>query len=239
MTEAEILEQVRQMRERGSAPKQIARALGLRPAQVAPLIRQVSEASQAQADPADRALLGCWISPGWSVGLGLEGEAVQWGAADPLRTEEQVTTGGLAQALIVRRERASRVTVCGFLVDTYCLGVKACTGPETMAAGSVDDYRRSFFEAFDAPEVPAPLELVQHLVHGGVAYARGLGFEPRDDDFETVRPYLGTPEGPTPITFGRDGQPFFFAGPHDDHRAVRATLDSTVGAGNYHFLAPA
>jgi hypothetical protein len=234
MTEEELIERVRQMRERGSAPKQIARALGLRPAQVAPLIRQVSELRQARADPAGRALLGCWISPGWSVGLGLGDAAAAWGAADPLRADDP-ETGGLAQALIVRQERASRVTVCGFLVDVYCLGVKNCLGPLTMSAGSVDDYRRTFFEAFGASAVAAPLELVQQVVHGAVAYARGLGFEPADE-FAAVSPFLGTADAPNPLQFGRDGGPFYISGPRDDHRAVRATLDRTVGPGNYRFL---
>jgi hypothetical protein len=45
--------------------------------------------------------------------------------------------------LLARRERASRVTVCGFLVDVYCLGVKNVTGPEVMGAGSLQAYARS------------------------------------------------------------------------------------------------
>ena len=206
----------------------------MRPAEVAPLIRQVAAVQQSRADPGDRALIGCWVSPGWSVGLGLEGAGADWAATVPLGADEP-HTGGLVQALIVRQERASRVTVCGFLVDTYCLGVKNCTGPLTMGAGSVDDYRRSFFRAFETPELPAPLELIQQLVHGAVAYARGLGFEPAAD-FGSTSPFLGTSDAPNPIRFGRDGRPFYISGPRDDPGAVRAVLDRTVGAGNYQFL---
>lgn len=54
--------------------------------------------------------------------------------------------GGLANVLIVRRERASRVTACGFLVDVYCLGVKNTVGPVPMGSGTVEEFRRMFFE---------------------------------------------------------------------------------------------
>lgn len=105
------------MRERGSSPKQIARALGMRPAEVAPLIRQEAAMRQAQNDPADRALVGSWISAGWSAGLGLDGESADWGADDRRADNQQPDAGGLVKVLIARRDRASRVTLCGFLVD--------------------------------------------------------------------------------------------------------------------------
>jgi hypothetical protein len=82
MIDEALLAQVRLMRERGSSPKQIAKALGLRPAAVAPLVRQVATLQQSHDDPSDRVLLGCWVSPGWSAGLGLVGAPAAWAALD-------------------------------------------------------------------------------------------------------------------------------------------------------------
>jgi len=234
MTDDSLLAQVRLMRERGSSPKQIAKALGLRPAAVAPLVRQVAELQQSHDDPADRVLLGCWVSPGWSVGLGLDEAPAGWAALDPLRGGEPAT-GGLANVLIVRQERASRVTACGFLVDVYCLGVKNAVGPLPMGSGAVEDFSRRFFGGFDDAPVSVPLEFAQAVVHGAVAYARGLGFEPHPD-FDAVVGYLGAPAGPSPIRFGRDGQPFYISGPYDNPRAVMDTLEATAGGGNYHYM---
>jgi hypothetical protein len=234
MTDDALLAQVRLMRERGSSPKQIAKALGLRPAAVAPLVRQVAAAQQSHYVPADRVLLGCWISPGWSAGLGLDGAPAAWAALDPVGAGEPATRG-LANVLIVRQERASRVTACGFLVDVYCLGVKNAVGPVPMGSGAVEEFSGKFFSAFDDLPVSVPLELAQAVVHGGVAYARGLGFEPHPD-FDAVVPYLGTPAGPSPIRFGRDGKPFYVSGPYDKPRAVVETLEATVGAGNYDYM---
>lgn len=234
VTDDALLAQVRLMRERGSSPKQIARALGLRPAAVAPLVRQVAAMAQSHDDPADRLLLGCWISPGWSAGLGLDEAPAAWAALDPIGAGEPAT-GGLANVLIVRQERASRVTACGFLVDVYCLGVKNAVGPMPMGLGAIEDFSRKFFRGFDDPAVSCPLDLAQAVVHGAVAYARTLGFEPHPD-FDATEPYLGTPAGPSPIRFGRDGKPFYVSGPYDTPRAVVNTLEATVGAGNYDYL---
>ncbi len=234
MTDDALLAQVRLMRERGSSPKQIAKALGLRPAAVAPLVRQVAAIAQSHDDPADRVLLGCWISQGWSAGLGLEAAPAAWAALDPVGASEPAT-GGLANVLIVRQERASRVTACGFLVDVYCLGVKNAVGPVPMGSGAIEDFSRKYFSVFDDPPVAVPIELAQAVVHGAVAYARTLGFEPHPD-FDATVPYLATLAGPSPIRFGRDGKPFYVSGPYDTPRAVVQTLEATVGAGNYHYM---
>jgi hypothetical protein len=106
-----------------------------------------------------------------------------------------------------------------------------------MGLGSLDAWRREFFSAFDSPGVEAPLELAQHLVHGAVAFTRGLGFEPYEE-FAAAAVYLGEPAGPVPIEFGWDGVPFYVAGPYDDARFVVRTLDAAVGEGNYHYVLP-
>jgi hypothetical protein len=54
--DSQLLERVRALRATGRSPKQIARALGLRPAQVTPLVRLVAAE--------DRAALP---SPSWSA----------------------------------------------------------------------------------------------------------------------------------------------------------------------------
>lgn len=56
-----LLGRVRELRAAGRSPKQIARALGVRPATVAPLVRTVAR-EDAATDP--DAVVGCWVSPG-------------------------------------------------------------------------------------------------------------------------------------------------------------------------------
>lgn len=87
-------------------------------------------------------------------------------------------------------------------------------GSHTTGSGSLDAWRREFSSAFDSPDVEAPMDLAQHLVHGSVTFARGLGFEPHEE-FPAAAAYLREPAGPAPIEFGRDGAPFYVVGLYD------------------------
>ncbi len=64
---------VKELRARGLPPKQIARAVGLRLSEVTPLLRDLAREREATA--VEPALAGCWVSAGWSAGLGWDGHA--------------------------------------------------------------------------------------------------------------------------------------------------------------------
>jgi len=74
-------------------------------------------------------------------------------------------------------------------------------------------------------------------VHGSIEAARRLGFEPHRE-FPVVTDHLGSWHGGGAITFGKDGAPFYVAGPYDDARSVIETLTETVGEGHFTFVAP-
>jgi len=209
MSDRELLAEVRRLRAAGASPREIARALGVRRAVVAPLVREV--AAEVQPVPlADAEPAGCWVSPSWSCELLVDWRDgwhdVDLGEAGP---------AGIALVLVARAGRRDRVSVCGYLVDTFCLGVKDVIGPEEMRRRDLPAFRRRYFGVFPGEPVPAPIDLAQHLVLGAVAFASGLGFSPAPD-FEEARGHLGELEGPCAITFGREGRPLYVQGPYDD-----------------------
>jgi len=71
MLDDDLRGRVRELRAAGRSPKQIARALGVRPAAVAPLVRSLAQ-QDAAAQP-QPAVVGCWVSPGWSTALTVDG----------------------------------------------------------------------------------------------------------------------------------------------------------------------
>lgn len=225
---------VRELRGKGSPPKAIARTLGLRPSDVAHLVREL--ASEPEAVPSEPELVGCWVNRGWSSGLGFDPRP-DW----PDRPEFQPPDGSdpdlavLVSVLVARRDRRKRLSVCGYLVDTGCLGVKNAVGPKPVADRKLPDFVRSYFQAYEDAPVSIPLDLAQQLVYGAEAYARGLGFEPHPD-YAAAREHLGEWSGQSVITFGRHGKPFYFQGPYDDATAVLRTLDKSVGRGKYEFV---
>ncbi|HVE97096.1 MAG TPA: helix-turn-helix domain-containing protein [Pseudonocardiaceae bacterium] len=223
---------VRELRAAGRSPKQIARALGVRPAIVAPLVRTIAQ-QDAAAEP-QPAVIGCWVSPGWSAALTIDRHDDWPDVANPEGGAE-----GVACVVVARRHRPQRVSVCGYLVDVYCLGVKNALGPQIMNERDLPAFRRCFFTPFNEVAAPlaVPLELARHLVYGAVDYARQLGFEPAPD-FEPAAGHLGPWQETSAITFGRRGVPFYVAGPYDNPNRVVRTLTRSVGDGNFQFIMP-
>jgi len=226
----ELLARVRALRAEGHSPKSIARALRVRPAIIAPLVREVA-AAEAPAEPA---VVGCWVSPGWSMNLTVSGHP-EWPDVDT----SAHGLDGVASVAVARRHRSRRASVCGYLVDVYCLGVKNALGPRVLDELDLPGFLRAYFGPFDeiGGPLPAPLELARHLVWGAVDHARGLGFEPAAD-FGPAAGHLGGWEEPSAITFGRNGTPFYLAGPYDRPHAVLRTLRRTVGEGNFEYAVP-
>src|SRR4051794_7085450 len=91
---------------------------------------------------------------------------------------------------------------------------------------------RAYFMVFPGSGLRAPIELAQHLVHGAVAFAAGLGFSPHPD-FAAARGYLGELDEPCAMTFGRQGRPLYVPGPNDDPIAVMRALKETVGSDGF------
>lgn len=224
MHDRELLGRVRRLRAEGVSPRDIARSLGVKPSVVAPLIREVAaeRAAESNKEPTD-----CWVSPGWSAELLVtrrEGwNDVELGPDGPK---------GVALVLVARPERRDAISVCGYLVDTFCLGVKNVIGPTGLRRRDLSGFVRTYFRAFPAPPIRAPIELAQHLVLGAVAYAESLGFSPHTD-FEAVRGHLGVLSDPCWIRFGRNGRPVYVAGPYDDHREVIDALRRQLGPGGF------
>jgi hypothetical protein len=227
MSSQELAEDVRALREEGCSPKEIARALGVRRADVAGLVREI--AAEHAASAPERALAGCWVSPGWSDGLSVT-ERPDWpdvGASDG-------GTSGLVTLLVAREHRHGSVSVCGYLVDVYCLGVKNALGPQVMKTHELSGFVRQYFSAYMRAPLEAPIELARDLALGAVEYARGLGFEAHRD-LEPARGHLGPWRGPSAIRFGREGKPMYVEGPHDNAARVLRTLEGSVGRDNFHF----
>lgn len=217
---------VRALRAQGLPPKQIARALGLRPSEVVAVLNQ-AVSSRSSID--EQALVRCWVSRGWANEVLVNGHH-EWPGLD----DDVESPGGLVCVLVARRHRYDKVAVCGYLVDVHCLGVKNSMGPEFIDEVDLIAFRRYFFDAYE-DHLVAPLDLAQHLVLGGVDYARALGFEPHPDYANTAA-HLDGPLTRCDIEFGRDGMPFYVEGPYDDAYKIMQTLEASVGPGNYHFL---
>jgi hypothetical protein len=227
MIDEHTSDRVRELRARGLSPQEIARTLGIRPAAASSIVRQLA----AENDPGDGDAedVECMLNAGWSTGLKINRHP-EW--HDP---EADATPGGLVTALVARRRRHRRgATVCVYLLDVWCLGVKNAMGPTTIDAQALRHRTQQFFRGYNDPPIAAPIELVRDLVLGAAEYARQLGFAPHPD-FHQARPHLGPSTGPSAITFGRDGKPTYNSGPYDNPDRIIRTLQHAVGRQGFNY----
>ena len=233
MASDEVMQRVRDLRRRGSSPKEIARALGMQPAAVVPLVRAIAAEAEADSPAPAPTLAGCWVSPDWASGLTIDGPP-DWPG---LTTAPESGPAGLVNVVAARERGGSKVSACSYLVDVYCLGVKNAIGPHVLDRRKLPELLSQLFRSYDGPPLAAPLELAQQLVLGAVEYARDLGFEPHPD-FDACADHLGEWQGPSVISFGYQGKPLFIQGPEDDAARIIKKLNRKAGRGGFSFIAP-
>jgi len=146
---------------------------------------------------------------------------------------------GLAVIVLARRQPNGNLAFASYLVDYYCLGLK-----DTACYANIpprqfqQDYLSRFFP--DVPPRDISPALAHELIHGSVEYAAQFGFQPHRD-FKHSKSLLDPPDlhpRSGKVKFGKEGKPFFVAGPHDNVAAITRQLSRSAGEGNYHFLMP-
>ncbi len=239
------------LRSRQVAPKQIARQLGLRPAEVTAFLK-------SQAEQATSARLAAGeLNPIWQCLVNRNCLAALTGTAQPLlesgATDDPATTAitapetdledesvfddgaGFAIVSVARQAGFNRIELATYLVDIWCLGVKDAMEIRIVDPTTYKDFVTFAYEKFPDGATEIPLELAQAIVFGGVEYAAKLGFQPHRD-FAKTRSHLGAWSGEPVLNFGRQGKPFYTSGPYDDPLKILKTLRETVGEGNFDYL---
>ncbi|MEX2285451.1 MAG: hypothetical protein WD648_00100 [Planctomycetaceae bacterium] len=154
---------------------------------------------------------------------------------------DDVWTHGIGQVLVSRSLPGDCVAASIFLLDVFCLGVKDAT----FDVGSRGHYDLNLYgrlrSAFTFTKLhPA---CARKLVEGAVAYAADLGLAAHADYgkakviFGDIDPGACEQE----FAYGRDGKPFFVAGPYDTAarcKRIVDTLTKRCGPGGFHFLVP-
>lgn len=232
----EQIQEVLALRVQNFTPKEIARKLGLRPAEVTAIIRSDSE--QSAQDRFDRGemdpIYECLVSASFP-----DDRFITVGEQRPERSDSIDETKGLAIVVVARNSRPGKLMVCNYLVDYYCLGVKNVMGPKQILESDYPKFKEKCFQAFDNDSKLIPIEQAQAIVLSAVAYADSLELSPDLDFTETAKSHLGLWDQKLSIWCGHsDGKPLFVPGPSDFPGKIIAILDRSVGEGNYRYMAP-
>ncbi|ESA36019.1 hypothetical protein N836_09360 [Leptolyngbya sp. Heron Island J] len=219
---SEQIKEILALRDRKVTPKQIARKLGLRPAEVNDIIHtNINPEKDSQPKQLPK-LKECLID--------LQGFDRFFGSQNIKKDRK-----GLSQIMITRID-GQHCLVTTFLIDAWCLGVKDAMGPRKVKATDYPLMReQAYAQTMSDSYRNISLEQAQSAIYGAVDYAQRLGIAPHKD-FERAKHNLGPRMDNLPRhEFGKNGKPYYFAGPYDNPDKILAKLRESVGEGNFHY----
>ena len=145
---------------------------------------------------------------------------------------------GLAHILLARRQPNNKLILGVYLVDIFCLGLKNAFSNANM---SMEEYQKLKLSLLEETAISSysPGKACR-IVIGAIEYAKKIGFKPYKDFnlSKYILEGLADTDHDFQLKFGREGKPFFIAGPDDNVEAILETLRKNVGEGNFHFIAP-
>jgi hypothetical protein len=154
--------------------------------------------------------------------------------------QEKWKDGGLAVVVVGRRQPNGNLAFGNYLVDYYCLGLKdTYCNVDMSTAVFQHDAMPQMYHAAGRPLSISP-DLAHEIIYGSIEYAAQFKFHPHRD-FRDSQLLLDPPETHRrsgSVKFGKDGKPFYIAGPHDNRDAIMRQLLRTVGAGHFNYFMP-
>lgn len=145
---------------------------------------------------------------------------------------------GIGNLFLSRRMPDGEIAMGSFLIDVYCLGVKNAF----FTVAAEPNYREMIESQNESGELEAiHPACARKLVEGSVAYAADLGLQPHKD-YAAARKIFGDldPDAcPRSFEFGKDGKPFYVAGPNEtpaQSRKIINRLTKKLGEDNFHYM---
>jgi hypothetical protein len=154
------------------------------------------------------------------------------------RIRKDIFSSGIGTAIIARKMPNGYIGVGVYLLDVWCLGVKNAYF-STLSENDYTDRIRQI-------EVNEELETIHHsclrkLIEECVGYSEKLGFKPHKDYIISKQLLMDIDPTvcPNKYSFGKDGKPFYFAGPNESEQRSKQiinTLSKNCGEGNFDYV---
>ena len=146
----------------------------------------------------------------------------------------------MTTAVIARKHSNGNITMCIYLVDLACLGVK-----DSFFRFNIDtEEYNNLLEKISTNEqlIPVSYELAHNIVYSALAYADELGFKPCKEFSQTTRFMLEEDTDDVElieIECGINGKPMYIGtGFESDFevRKITQQLEKAVGIGNFEYM---
>ena len=143
----------------------------------------------------------------------------------------------MAQLSVARKHSNGNITVCLYLVDLMCLGVKDTHFMFNLPFHEYQDKMEQIVEG--SHSVAIDYVLAHNIIFNGLEFADDYGFKPHKDFTSVTRFMLEEDTDDIElieIECGYNGQPTYMRGPYDDKVKVKfiiSQLERTAGPGNF------
>ena len=146
----------------------------------------------------------------------------------------------IVQAVLARKHTNGNITVCFYLVDLLCLGVK---DTHYMFNITETKYREQLYDISEQMEIElCDYTLVHNIIFAGLEFAEEYGFKPHKD-FTSVTQHMLEEDNDEieliEIECGDNGKPVYMRGPFDSDATVNKIikqLEHKAGPGNFDFI---
>ncbi|MCI5209178.1 MAG: hypothetical protein D3910_10375 [Candidatus Electrothrix sp. ATG2] len=152
---------------------------------------------------------------------------------------DQGSEVGIGSIIMTRKTNGNNILMSVFLVDIYCLGIK-----NSMVKFFSEEKYHDFLEQIQKEKLKTiHPTCARKLVEEVGTYAADLGFSPHKDYREAKKIFgdIDSAACPRSFEFGKDGKPFYLAGPFDKPgfiKSVMKKLEKKCGPDGYHYLLP-
>ena len=147
--------------------------------------------------------------------------------------------GGMAQIFVARKKQHGNIILGIYVVDTFCLGLKNTMFQHNISEYEYEQHKKEVSRNTSMEWEELSPNTCFNIIYGAIEYAEDLGFMP-NKDFSTTEYILDDVESLEfeDIEFGRNGKPYYFAGPYDDAKRIIAKLTKAVGEDNFEYTMP-
>ncbi|HOV37066.1 MAG TPA: hypothetical protein PLJ19_10975 [Dysgonamonadaceae bacterium] len=148
---------------------------------------------------------------------------------------------GIANIIVSREHINGNITVCFYLVDLLCLGVKDTFFRFNISKWEYDEMIKKYTE--NMPMSVVEYNLVHNIIFAALEFAEEIGFKPHKDFVSITQYMLEEDDEKIPLIDiacgGKNGKPYYVQGETDSDAKARQILnhlDKEVGPNNYDYL---
>ncbi|MDO9614586.1 MAG: hypothetical protein Q7J86_08670, partial [Bacteroidota bacterium] len=146
----------------------------------------------------------------------------------------------MTSVLVARNHTNGNITVCSYLVDLLCLGVKDTMFLFNVPVHQYEEFKQKVNGNMEMTEVD--YTLAHNIVYAAIEFAEEFGFKPHKD-YDSLTKYMLEEDTEDieliEIECGNDGKPLYMRGPFEDDakaRKIIGQLEKNAGPGKYDFV---